>query len=333
MRAVHVTKLEGPSALEVVEVDTPAACAGEALVQVHVVAPAFPDLLLSEGRYQVKPDLPFSPGSDFAGVVVRPAVGSAFVEGDRVAGCLSYGAAAEMLSVTDDRLYRLPATLSFAQAAALPMNYLTAHFALVTRGGLRAGDRVLVLGASGGVGLASIQVAAGLGAEVLAVVSTPERAAVTLEAGARHALLRDQMREAVPQLTDGRGVDIIVDVVGGDLTDALRTLAPLGRVMAVGFASGEIPSVRVNRLLLTNTDVRGVESDYLWKLGQSQQAWDELMRLVETGHVAPVVRDGGSLEAYGATLERLADRSALGRTVLKMCRTDWDRPTDEESKP
>lgn len=154
--------------------------------------------------------------------------------------------------------------MSFEDAAALPMNYLTAHFALVTRGGLVKGDTVMVLGASGGVGSAAIQVAAGLGAEVIAVVSSEERAAVAREAGAHHSVLREEVPDRVRQLTDGAGVDIVVDVVGGDIRNALRCLAPFGRVMAVGFASGEIPTVKVNRLLLTNTDVRGVESDYLW---------------------------------------------------------------------
>jgi NADPH2:quinone reductase len=316
VRAVRVTSLRGPSSIEVLDMDAPERRRGETLVEVRAVAPAFPDLLMSEGKYQIKPDLPFSPGSDFAGVVIEPSEGSEFSRGDRVAGCLSYGAAAEVLAVPDDRLYPLPERLGFVEAAALPMNYLTSHFALVTRGDLRPGQWVMVLGASGGVGLASIQVASGLGARVIAVVSTAERAAVALSAGARHAVLRDDLPGSIRDLTDGRGVDIVVDVVGGDMTNALRCLAPLGRVLAVGFASGEIPTVKVNRLLLTNTDVRGVESDYLWQQGLSRKAWDELMDLVQAGHIAPVVRESGSLEAYGRALEELATRSVVGRTVL-----------------
>jgi NADPH2:quinone reductase len=316
MRAVRVTSLDGPSSLELVEVEAPLRGPGETLVQVRAVAPAFPDLLMSRGKYQITPELPFSPGSDFAGVVLEPAEGSEYSRGDRVAGCLSFGAAAELLSVPDDRLYPLPPSLSYIDAAALPMNYLTSHFALVTRGGLRPGDWVMVLGASGGVGLASIQVAVGLGAQVIAVVSTNDRAAVARGAGAHRAILREDVPSVARELTDGRGVDIVIDVVGGDMTNALRSLCPFGRVMVVGFASGEIPSVRVNRLLLTNTDVRGVESDLLWQQRLSRRAWDELMPLVDAGHIRPVVRQGGALDVYGAALQELADRTAVGRTVL-----------------
>lgn len=316
IRAVLVTSLEGPASLEVREVVLPEGRPGETLVEVRAVAPAFPDLLMSQGRYQVKPDLPFSPGSDFAGVVVDPSEGSEFSRGDRVAGCLSFGAAAEILSVPDDRLYPLPPTMSYVEAAALPMNYLTAHFALVTRGGLRPEEWVMVLGASGGVGLASIQVAVGLGARVIAVVSTEERAAAALQAGAHHAVLRDDVPRAPRDLTEGGGVDMVIDVVGGDLTNALRSLAPFGRLMSVGFASGEIPSVKVNRLLLTNTDIRGVESDLLWRHGLSRKAWNELVALVDAGYIAPLVREGGSLADYGQALGALATQSVVGRTVL-----------------
>lgn len=316
MRAVCVTSLDGPSHLKVLEIEAPVRAPGETLVEVRAVAPAFPDLLMSHGRYQIKPELPFSPGSDFAGVVIEAAAGSEFSAGDRVAGCLRYGAAAEVLSVSDDRLYPLPPNMSFAEAAALPMNYLTAHYALVTRGDLRFGDWIMVLGASGGVGLASIQVAAGLGAQVIAVVSTGERAAIALEAGAHHAVLRHEVPGSVRPLTGGQGVDVVIDVVGGDMTNALRTLAPFGRVMVVGFASGEIPTVKVNRLLLTNTDVRGVESDFLWQDGLSRNAWGEIMKLAQAGFIRPVVREGGSLSAYGESLEDLSARSVVGRVVL-----------------
>lgn len=318
IQAVHIDSYDGPDGLTVVEVAAPVRRRDETLVQVHAVAPAFPDLLLSQGAYQVKPELPFSPGSDFAGVVLEPADGSEFSRGDRVAGCLRYGAAAELLSVPDDRLYPLPRALSFVDAAALPMNYLTGHFALVSRGGLTAGDWVLVSGASGGVGVASIQIATGLGARVIAVVSSEERLAVALAAGAHHAVLRRDLPDAARTLTGGRGVDLAVDVVGGDVTDMLRVLAPFGRLLAVGFASGEIPTVKVNRLLLTNTDVRGVESDLLWTHKMSRPAWDALMTLVEDGSIRPMAKVGGSLADYGDVLQELASRSLVGRTVLTL---------------
>lgn len=316
MRAVCVTDLTGPGAIKVLNLAAPVRAANEILVAVKAVAPAFPDLLLSRGEYQVKPELPFSPGSDFAGIVLESPEASEFVPGTRVAGCLSYGAAAEKLSVTEDRVYPIPDDVSFEDAAALPMNYLTAHYALVTRGNLAAGDRVMVLGASGGVGLAAIQVAAGLGAQVIAVVSTDERAKTSRDSGAHHVVFRDEVPDKVRDLSDGRGVDLVIDVVGGDMRNALKSLAPFGRVMAVGFASGEIPTLKVNRLLLTNTDVRGVESDYLWTQGLSRVAWDEIIELAGKGFIRPVVQSGGSIENYGAALDELAARTVIGRTVL-----------------
>lgn len=315
MRAVCVTRLAGPAHLEVLEVKPPARKKGETLVRVRAVAPAFPDLLMSEGRYQIKPELPFSPGSDFAGTVLAADDESEFTIGDRVAGCLPYGAAAEVLSVTDDRLYPLPDDVSFVEAAALPMNYLTAHFALVSRGNLRPGDWVMVMGASGGVGLATTQIAKGLGAQVIAVVSDRVRAAVALSAGAQHAVLRNEVGTA-RDLTGGRGVDVAVDVVGGDLVPVLRSLAPFGRLMVVGFASGVIPTVKVNRLLLTNTDVRGVESDYLWRHGLSRAAWDDLMVLRREGHIKPVVHEGTCWDSYGPVLQNMRARAVVGRFVL-----------------
>jgi NADPH2:quinone reductase len=316
MRAVCATNYDGPAGLRVLEIDAPTREDDEVLVEVKAVAPAFPDLLMSRGEYQVKPIPPFSPGSDFTGIVLESPVGSEFTPGTRVAGCLSFGAAAEQVSVGEDRLYPLPDELDFVPGAAIPMNYLTAHFALVTRGGLAKGDWVMVLGASGGVGLAAIQVAAGLGARVIAVVSSDERAEVAVQAGAHHAVLRGDVPTRVRELTGDRGVDIVVDVVGGDMRNALRSLAPLGRVLAVGFASGEIPTVKVNRLLLTNTDVRGVESDYLWIAGISRVAWDELMALYREGFIKPVVQQTGPFEEYGTALTKLDERQVVGRVVL-----------------
>lgn len=318
MRAVCITDLEGPAALKVLELDEPIRAADEVLIEVKAVAPAFPDLLMSKGQYQVKPELPFSPGSDFAGIVLEAPADSEFKPGARVAGCLRFGAAAEKLSVTEDRIYPIPAQMSFEDAASLPMNYLTAHFALVTRGNLSNGHWVMVKGASGGVGLAAIQVAAGLRANVIAVVSNQERANVASDAGAHHVVMRDEVPDKVRELSDGRGVDVVIDVVGGDIRTALRSLAPSGRVMAVGFASGEIPTVKVNRLLLTNTDVRGVESDYLWTAGLSRAAWDDILELSSQGYIKPVVQTGGTFDNYGEALENLASRSVIGRVVLSV---------------
>ena len=205
----------------------PAPGAADVLIEVHSLGISFPDLLLSKGQYQLRPETPFTLGVDVAGVVVASA-GEGFAPGDRVCGVVPYGAAAERAVVPVVSTFPLPDALSFDEGAALPLNYLTAHFALVTRAGLRAGETVLVHGAAGGVGTATLQVAKGLGARTIAVVSTEEKAEVARRAGADDAVLLDGFKDAALALTDGRGVDVVLDVVGGDVfTDSLRVLAPL----------------------------------------------------------------------------------------------------------
>ncbi len=316
MRSVQVVDLTGVAGIAVREIEPPSRAPGEVLIQVEALAPAFPDVLLSTGSYQVKPELPFSPGSDFAGVVLDADAASEFAPGDRVAGCVGYGAASEVISVPQDRVYPLPETLSFDEAAAIPMNYLTAYYTLAARGDLREGQRVLVTGASGGVGIATVQVATALGAEVFGVVSSAERGAVVRAAGADAVLRRDELPTRLRELTRGHGIDVVVDVVGGDVTDLLRVLAPEGRLMIVGFASGEIPVVKTNRLLLGNTDVRGVESAHLFRTGGSRAVWDRLMTMVSKGLIHPDVVDGGGLDQYAAVVEALGNRTARGRAVL-----------------
>lgn len=317
MRAVTLSRLDGPEAFEVSKVATPPRGHGEVLVAVQAVAPAFPDLLLSRGEYQVKPELPFSPGSDLAGVVLEADEDSGFMPGQRVAGCLLYGAAAEVISVPAGVLYPVPDSVTLEAAAALPMNYLTAYYALILRGQAKSGDWVLVTGASGGVGLATIQVAKGIGCNVIALVSSEKRRAVAEQAGADHVVVPEDLPTKVKQITGNARVDVAVDMVGGDVTNLLRILAPLGRLMIVGFASGEVPTVKVNRLLLNNTDVRGVDSArMLFETGESRPAWDHLLEMYEAGHVRPIIVDGGDFGRYGEALQQLQDRSVTGRVVL-----------------
>src|SRR5262245_11271469 len=257
MRAAQVITTTGPADVVVREVDEPLPGEHDVLIDVHAFGVAFPDLLLSKGMYQLRPEPPFTIGVDVAGTV---AGGPGFAPGTRVAGAVPYGGGAERAVVPAAWTFAIPDNLSYEKAAAIPMNYLTAHFALVDRGSLGAGETVLVHGAAGGVGTASIQVAKGYGATVIAVVSTEEKAALAREAGADHAVLLDGFKEAVATITGGSGVDVVVDVVGGDVfLDSLRSLAPRGRLLVVGFAAGQgIPEVKVNRLLLNNIDVRGV---------------------------------------------------------------------------
>src|SRR3954471_2944092 len=212
MRAVQVITPTGPADLEVRDVAEPTPGPDDVLVEVHAVGVSFPDLLLTRGEYQLKPEPPFTLGVDFAGTVVS---GPGFEPGQRVAGVGPYGNAAELTACHRDSVFPLPDALSFDEGAALPMNYLTAQFALAERGQLRSGETVLVHGAAGGVGTATIQVAKGYGARTIAVVSTEEKAAVAKAAGADEAVLLEGFKDAVAELTGGAGVDIVVDVVGG----------------------------------------------------------------------------------------------------------------------
>lgn len=316
MRAVRVQDHSGPQGVRVVDIPEPTPRDSDLLVDVHAVAPAYPDLLLSRGTYQLKPTLPFVLGGDFAGIVREAPEGSPWQRGSRVAGSLPYGAAAEVVAVDPRNVYPLPDRFSFAEGAALPLNYLTAHFALKIRAGLLPGEQVLVHGGAGGVGLAVTQVARALGATVLSVVSTPEKARLARQAGAAHAIGREDLPATVRELTNDKGVDVIVDVVGGDLTDSLRSLAPLGRLLTVGFTSGEIPTVKVNRLLLTNTDVRGVELQYMLDAGLTHAQWAELMNMANAGFIAPTIVTGSELADFGDALLALEERRVLGRIVL-----------------
>ncbi|MBY9074273.1 NADPH:quinone oxidoreductase family protein [Nocardioides sp. WL0053] len=320
MRAVQVVRLEGPQGVDVVDVPEPAA-EGKVLVDVHALGVAFPDLLLSAGQYQLKPEPPFTLGVDFAGVVREAPEGSGFAAGDRVACCLPYGGGADVVAIDPESVFPLPDSMSFEQGAALPMNYLTAQFALATRAQLRAGETVLVHGAAGGVGTASIQVAKGYGARTVAVVSTEEKGEVARRAGADEVVLVDGFAKAVKELTGGRGVDVVVDVVGGDLmTDSLRCLAPLGRLLVVGFTAGAIPEVRVNRLLLNNIDVRGVGwgAYAMVRSGFMRSQWDELLPMMESGVVDPPIGSTYPLEDVRVALTDLAERRATGKSVLSL---------------
>jgi NADPH2:quinone reductase len=319
MRSVQVTRLDGPAGVEVVEAPEPEAADGQALVEVRALGISWPDLLLSRGEYQLKPEPPFQLGVDFAGVVRTAPSGSGLSAGDRVAGCLPYGGGADVLAVPVDSVFPLPDRLGFEQGAAVPLNYLTAQFALATRAQVTKGETVLVHGASGGVGTATLQVARGYGARTVAVVSTPEKAEFVRALGADHVVLVDGFLSAVKELTGGRGVDVVADVVGGDLmTDSLRALGPLGRLLVIGFTAGSIPQVRVNRLLLNNIDVRGVGwgAYAMSRPGFMREQWDALVPMVEAGVVDPPVASTLPVEQVSAALTAMAERRVLGKTVL-----------------
>lgn len=324
MRAAQVVRLDGPAAIEINEIDEPTeegVFGPQILVEVHAVGVSFPDLLLSKGEYQLKPEVPFTLGVDFAGVVRSAPTGSGFTAGDRVACVGPYGGASEVAATGPETTFPLPDNLSFAQGAALPMNYLTAQFALKERAGITEGETVLVHGAAGGVGTATIQVAKGYGARVIAVVSNEVKAEVARAAGADEVIKVDGFLAAVKELTAGVGVDIVMDVVGGALfTDSLRSLAPQGRLLVVGFVDGSIPEVKVNRLLLNNTDVRGVGwGEYAMRRpGYMTAQWRELEPMMASGIIAPPVGTIYAFEDFGQALIDMDNRLALGKSVVQI---------------
>ena len=319
MRSVQVVRLAGPAGVEVVDAPEPVRADHEVLVEVHALGVSWPDLLQSRGEYQVKPPVPFQLGIDFAGVVREAPAGSELRAGDPVACCLPYGGGADLVAVPEESVFPVPDGLAPEKAAALPMNYLTAQFALTTRAQLRPGETVLVHGAAGGVGTAALQVARGYGARTIAVVSTERKAEFVRRLGADEAVLVDGFLGAVRELTDGAGVDVVVDVVGGDMTtDSLRALAPLGRLLVVGFTAGRIPEVRLNRLLLNNIDVRGVGwgAFAMVRPGFMRSQWEELMPMLESGVVDPPALTTYPVRDVARALTDLAERKVLGKTVL-----------------
>jgi NADPH:quinone reductase len=315
MRAVQVSELAGPSAVRVVDVDEPAADGQNLLVDVKAAGVSFPELLQTRGEYQLKLEPPFILGGELSGVVRDAPEGSGFVAGDRITALAPLGGAfAEVALAPPAAAFKLPDALDFAQGAGYCMNYHTAHFALARRAALRAGETLLVHGAAGGTGTAAIQVGKGLGARVVAVVSTDEKDQVARAAGADDVVRSDGdwRKQAGP-------VNVIFDPVGGSRFDeSVRALAPEGRLVVIGFTEGSIPSVSVNRLLFRNVSVVGAgwghfafeRPEYLREVAA------DLDRMVGAGHVAPIVGRRYPLERVAEALEDLDGRRAVGKLVL-----------------
>ena len=284
---------------------------------------AFPDALLTRGLYQYRPQLPFTLGAELAGVVRSAPEGAAVKPGDRVVGLTMIGGAmAETAVLGADRVFPLPDNISFESGAGLLFNDLTVYFALTTRGRLSAGESVLVHGAAGGIGTSTLRLAPALGASrVIAVVSTEEKMDVARAAGATDVVLADGFKDAVAELTGGKGVDIVMDPVGGDrFTDSLRSLAPAGRLLVVGFTGGEIPTVKVNRLLLNNIDVVGVGWG-AWTMthpGSLTEQWEGLADLLTSGRLAPPQPEVYPFEQAAAAVSALENRTAKGKVVVRV---------------
>lgn len=321
MRAAQLTRLDGPEAVEIGEIDEPTG--DGVVVDVHAAGAAFPDALLTRGLYQYRPDPPFVLGAEIAGVV-RSAPSDAHVKaGDRVVGLtMLTGGMAEVAVLAPDRVFKLPDNVSFTAGAGLLFNDLTMYFALTVRGRLHDGESVLVHGAAGGIGTSTLRLAKVLGASrVIAVVSSDEKADIARAAGATDVVLADGFKDAAKELTGGRGVDMVVDPVGGDrFTDSLRSLAPGGRLLVIGFTGGDIPTVKVNRLLLNNIDVVGVG----WGAwagthpGALAEQWADLEKLLTSGALPPPEPVVYPLEEASAAIASLENRTAKGKVVLRV---------------
>lgn len=326
MRAQRIVELKGPSALELGDVPEPPAEHPMSeregvVVEVRAAGVSFPEVLQTRGEYQVKPDLPFVPGAEVAGVVKSAPADAEVAEGDRVAAFCLLGGFAERVVAPAFMTFALPDELDFAQGAGLILNYHTAWFALKLRGRVAEGETVLVHGAAGGVGTAALQVAKGLGARTVAVVSTDEKERVARDAGADQVVRSDgAWKDEVAELTDG-GVDVVLDPVGGDrFTDSLRSLKENGRLVVIGFAGGAIPEVKVNRLLLNNTEVVGAGwgAYVMGRPDLCRQIGAELDGMIREGVVRPVVGARFPLEQATEALELIDGRGATGKVVLEV---------------
>jgi NADPH2:quinone reductase len=318
MFAHRIVDFTGPGNVQWNEVAEPRADGG-AVIDVVAAGVSFADLLQTNGAYQMRVAVPYTPGMDAAGVVRSAPPGLGLAAGQRVAVLLPYGCWQEVISAPAERVLPLPDGMSFEAGAAAPLNYLTGLFALVRRARARAGETLLIHGAAGGVGTAAIQLGRVLGLRTIAVVGDEAKKEFALRYGAHHAVLSDGWLAAVRDLVGERAVDIVVDPVGGDrMTDSLRSLAPEGRLLVLGFTGGEIPAVKVNRLLLGNTGVLGVASREFFeqRLATVAELWAQLSELWRTGVLHdPPVEAYPFADARGA-LRTIADRRARGKVVL-----------------
>ena len=331
MRALLSTAPGGPETLELTESPDPVPAKGQVLVAVKACAINYPDVLIIEDKYQFKPQRPFAPGGEIAGVI--EALGEGVTDwqvGDRVMGVIGHGGLASKIATEPQRLYRLPEDRSFAEGAALILTYATTIHALLDRGRLAEGQSLLVLGAAGGVGLAAIELGKAYGARVVAAVSSEEKAEAAKAAGADETIRygrapfdKDQSKALAEQFkaAGGRGgFDVIYDPVGGDYAEpALRSIAWEGRYLVVGFPAG-IPKLPLNLTLLKSCDVCGVFwGAFAARDPQANAAHvDTLFRLWREGRIAPRVTETFSFERGGDAIAKMAARGAIGKLVVEV---------------
>ena len=319
MRVLELRSLAGPDGFVPAERPDPVP-GGSVLIDVRAAGVSFPDLLMSHGRYQVRPELPFVAGYEVAGVVRSVPAGCTLAPGDRVWAAVEEGGHAELVAAAPDVVFPLSPELSFEQGAALGSNYLTALFALRRRGRLAPGETVVVLGAAGGLGTAMIAVARSLAARTIAIVSSAGKEEVARKAGADDVIVGDAWLERVRELTRGGGADVVADIVGGEANlQAIRATAFEGRLLILGFAAGSIPQIAANRLLLRNIDVVGVGFGAFAAAQEDIVAATarELQELIERG-LRPTVGETFPLERGAEAIRRLESRAAQAKIVLTM---------------
>ncbi|WP_110970744.1 NADPH:quinone oxidoreductase family protein [Pseudomonas huaxiensis] len=324
MKAV-LCKAHGPARDLVLEdVASPTPKKNEVLLDVHAASVNFPDTLIIEGKYQFQPPLPFSPGGEAAGVVAAAGENAGALKvGDRVMALTGWGSFAEQVAVPAYNVLPIPEGMDFATASAFGMTYGTSMHALRQRGQLQAGETLLVLGASGGVGLAAVEIGKAMGARVIAAASSAEKLEIAKAAGADELIdySQNSLKDEIKRLTGGKGVDVIYDPVGGDLFDqAVRGLAWNGRLLVVGFASGRIPELPANLVLLKGAAVLGV---FWGSFAQRQPAdnaanFQQLFAWFAEGKLKPLVSKTYPLAEAGLAIEQLAGRKAVGKLVVKV---------------
>jgi len=323
MKALLCTHYGTPDELVLTDLPDPVAGEGEVVVRIHAVGLNFFDTLIIAGKYQVKPAFPFSPGAECAGVVETVGAGVTRVSvGDRVVAYCRYGAARERIAIAEARVTRIPAGLDYDHAAGLCVTYGTSYHALKDRGDLKPGETLAVLGASGGVGLAAVELGKLMGARVIACVSSEEKLAFAKEHGAHAGIdySREDLKETLRKLTDGRGADVIYDPVGGAYSEAaLRSVAWEGRFLVVGFAAGDIPKMPLNLVLLKNCDIRGVTWG-AWaerNLDRYRENSEKLLAWAVEGKLSTHVHAVYPLADAAAALKAIAARQVMGKVILR----------------
>lgn len=321
MRALICDDYAGIDSLRVGQLPDPEPGPGSVLVEVEAVTVNFADTLMVKGDYQIRPDPPFAPGYELAGTVLDANEARGLSPGDRVAGFTFHGGLAEQAVIEETNAAKIPDSLSADAASTLPGGYGTSYHALVDRGRLQPGETLLVLGASGGVGMAAVQIGRALDATVIAAVSSDEKAEAARKAGAHEVVRYDQVpiRGAIDEITEGKGLDVVYDPVGGDTTEqVLRSTTWKGRLLVIGFAAGGIPSIPLNLPLLKGNSIVGV----FWgrftqeEPDRHRQNFARIVEWAAGGKLAPIIQKTYSLDDAKAALQWVADRKAVGRVVV-----------------